>query len=331
MRKLLGVVVGLVALLVIALPSVLIFVMGIQKSTVSEQRGVTKVEGVTINVYLHEKDKIEAMELEEYVKGVVCAEMPAEFETAALEAQAVAARTYAVKNMRSFGGGGVSDHPDADVSTDYTKNQAWLSQVTLKERWGKKYEEYYKRISQAVDATHGQILVYEDKPISAMFHSTSGGRTASAKEVWGYDYPYLQSVECKWDEKSPRYSDSKSIALSDIESVLGPEAGVMAAVQNGDQSIAKVLSLTESGRVNEVRIGSKNFKGQELRNLLGLRSENFTVELQGDKLLFKTIGYGHGVGMSQYGANGMAKLGKSYKDILLYFYTGVKLKNIYES
>jgi stage II sporulation protein D len=330
-RKLLGVVVGLVALLVIVLPSVLIFVMGISKSTVTQQRSVAKLESVMINVYLHEKDKVETMSLEEYIKGVVGAEMPAEFEPAALEAQAVAARTYAVKSMRSFGGGGVSDHPDADVSTDFTKNQAWLSEAVLKERWGKKYEEYSKRISEAVDATHGQILVYEDKPISAVFHSTSGGRTASAKEVWGYDYPYLQSVECKWDEKSPRYSDSKSIALSDIESILGPEAGVMAAVQSGDQSITKVISLTESGRVNEIRIGSKTFKGQEVRTLLGLRSENFTVALQGDQLVFKTLGYGHGVGMSQYGANGMAKLGKSYKDILLYFYTGVKLKNIYEA
>ncbi len=328
-RKPLGIVMGLVALLVIALPSVLIFVMGISKSTVSEQRNVAKLESMTINVYLQEKDKVEAMPLEDYIKGVVGAEMPAEFEPAALEAQAVAARTYAVKSMRSFGGGGVSDHPDADVSTDFTKNQAWLSQDVLKERWGKKYEAYNKRISEAVDATYGQILVYEDKPISSVFHSTSGGRTASAKEVWGYDYPYLQSVECKWDEKSPRYSDSKSIALPDIESILGPEAGVMAAVQSGDQSITKVLSLTESGRVNEIRIGSKTFKGQEVRNLLGLRSENFTVALQGDQLVFKTLGYGHGVGMSQYGANGMAKLGKSYKDILLYFYTGVKLKNIY--
>lgn len=319
---------GLVALLVIGIPSVMMLIMGVQKSD-TEGQGSGKLESMMIHVYLHEKDTVETMSLEEYVKGVLGAEMPAEFEEAALEAQAVAARTYAVKNMRKFGGGGVSDHPDADVSTDYTKNQAWLSQSALKERWGRKYEAYWKKISKAVEATQGQILVYEDKPIHALFHSTSAGRTASAKEVWGYDYPYLQSVECKWDEKSPRYSDTKSIALSEIETILGADAGVVAAVQSGDQSITKVLSLTESGRVKEIRIGSKTFKGQEVRNLLGLRSENFTVALQGDKLVFKTLGYGHGVGLCQYGANGMAKLGKSYKDILLHFYTGVSFKNIY--
>lgn len=289
----------------------------------------SKAENLLIHVYLHEEDKVETMPLEEYVKGVLGAEMPAGFEAAALEAQAVAARTYAVKNMRVFGGSGVSDHPDADVSTDFTKNQAWLDTKILKERWGKKYAEYWQKISKAVDLTHGQILTYEDKPISALFHSTSAGRTASAKEVWGYDFPYLQSVECKWDEASPRYRDTKEISLAELEAALGADAGVMAAMQSGDGGIAKVISLTESGRVKEARIGSKNFTGQELRQLLGLRSENFTTSQKGDKLIFKTLGYGHGVGLCQYGANGMAKSGDDYQAILKHYYTGVALKNIY--
>lgn len=331
MNKLVAATIGLVIFMVIVIPGVIVMLMGIGQSAGGGGKMASKAENLMIHVYLHEQDKVETMPLEQYVKGVLGAEMPAGFEAAALEAQAVAARTYAVKNMRVFGGGGVSDHPDADVSTDFTKNQAWLDTKTLKERWGAKYTEYWQKISKAVDRTQGQILTYEDKPISALFHSTSAGRTASAKEVWGYDFPYLQSVECKWDEASPRYRDTKEISLSELETTLGADAGVMSAMQSGDGSIAKVLSLTESGRVKEVRIGSKNFTGQELRQLLGLRSENFTTSQDGNKLIFKTLGYGHGVGLCQYGANGMAKSGDDYQSILKHYYTDVALKNIYGS
>jgi len=291
-----------------------------------------KNEDVAIHVYMHEQDKIVAMSLEEYIKGVVAAEMPAEFEPEALKAQAVAARTYAVKHMIVFGGSGLADRPGADVSTDHKQSQAWLDETKLKARWGPfNYDRYWDKINKAVEETRGEIVTYNGEPINALFHSTSGERTASAKEVWGFDYPYLQSVACTWDQKSPRYADTKEIALAEIEQRLGADAGVLAAAQNGDNSVVRIMSHTDSGRVDTVRIGSKNFSGLAVREKLELRSANFTAELKGDKLIFKTIGYGHGVGLCQYGANGMAKEGKEYRQILTYYYTGVAIKNIFGS
>ncbi len=328
MKKILAFVVTLVIIMVIIIPAI---VIGLNPSNRGDRSANQKVnqEDVTIHVYLADQDRIVTMSLEEYVKGVVAAEMPAEFEPEALKAQALAARTYAVKNMVAFGGSGLPDKPGADVSSDHRQSQAWQDEIKLKARWGPfNYERYWSKISKAVDETRGEIIVYQDEPINALFHSTSGERTASAKEVWGFDYPYLQSVACQWDQKSPRYSDTKEFALSEIEQRLGADAGVVAAVQNGDNSVLKVLNLTDSGRVDQVRIGSKTMTGAAMREKLELRSTNFTAELKGDKLVFKTVGYGHGVGLCQYGANGLAKEGKDYRKIITYYYTGVTIKNI---
>ena len=329
MNKLLVGAIGLVAFMVILVPGIVIALIGGLKN--GGEISTAKLESVMINVYLHDQDKIVAMPLEEYVKGVVAAEMPAEFDIEALKAQAVAARTYAVKNMRSFGGEGFKEKADADVSTDFAKSQAWVSSKVLEERWGGKFAQYWDKISKAVDGTHGQIAVYQDQPISAVFHSTSGGKTASAKEIWGTDFPYLQSVDCKWDKDSPRYQEKKEFAMDSLGKLLGDDTQVVAALQNGNTDAAKVLSYTESGRVKEIKIGSKTFSGSELRSLLGLRSDNFKASVENDKIIFETIGYGHGVGLCQYGANGMAKEGSKYQEILKHYYTGIELKNIYGS
>lgn len=330
MKKLLAVTALLVILLVIIIPAL---VVRLDFTGPAPNRGnsVFKSEDVPIRVYMPETDKIVEMNLEDYIKGVVAAEMPAEFELEALKAQAVAARTVAVKNMVSFGGSGLPGHPGADVSADFKQSQAWLSETKLKERWGANYGRYWTRVSQAVEQTGGQIITYSGEPINAVFHSTSGERTASAQEVWGFDYPYLQSVACKWDQQSPRYSDTKAIPLAEIEQRLGPDAGVMAAAQNGSGAVARIIDLTGSGRVDKIRIGSKVLSGIALREKLELRSANFTVEQSGDKMIFKTIGYGHGVGLCQYGANGMAKEGRDYRQIVTYYYTGVTLRNIFGS
>lgn len=330
MRQLIAGTVLLVIFVVLIVPALVVRGLGMFDSPPIAKSGVPG-KNVTIRVYMHEQNKIVEMNLEEYVKGVVAAEMPAEFEPDALKAQAVAARTYAVKNMTLFGGSGLSGNPGADVSSDYKTSQAWLNAAALKQRWGQeKYDYYWQKVSQAVDGTRGIIATYQGEPINAVFHSTSGDRTASAKEVWGFDYPYLQSVPCKWDQKSPRYADSKEITLSELEQRLGSDAGVVSAVQNGSASAAQVLERTESGRVDKVRIGSKTFSGQEVRDKLELRSTNFNVEIGSDKMVFKTQGNGHGVGLCQYGANGMAKEGRDFRQILTYYYVGAGLKNIYE-
>lgn len=328
MRRLLAAAVGILVFSIIVLPSLISGIGGRGGDQMKTKSG--KLESATIHVYLHEENKIVAMPLEEYVEGVVSAEMPAEFQMAALEAQAVAARTYAIGHMRTFGGKGVDEHPEADVSTDHTKYQAWVGPEVLKQRWGAKTSYYQKKIKQAVEKTRGLVLLYDAKPIHAVFHSTSGTRTASAKEVWGFDYPYLQSVECKWDQASPRFREDKAVALSDLAGIFGADADVVAVATSGGAGI-QIIALSDSGRVKEMKIGTKSFTGQEVRNLLGLKSEKFTTEVKDGRLIFHTEGYGHGVGLCQYGANGMAKEGRTFQDILQYYYSGVEIKNIYDS
>lgn len=333
MRKLAVLIISLVLMTVIVIPTIIVgSITSPEAVKTSKEAKMHKGEDIPIKVYMHELDKIMEMSLEDYVKGVVAAEMPAEFDPEALKAQAVAARTYAVKNMVFFGGAGLTDKPGVDVSTDFRTSQAWLSEGQAKQRWGPfKGDSYWKKISQAVDDTRGLIATYNGEAINAVFHSTSGDKTASALEVWGFDYPYLKSVACSWDQKSPRYQDSREITFAELEQRLGTEAGVLAAAQSGSGAVAQVIDRTGSGRVDKIRIGSKTFSGVSVREKLELRSTNFHIETKGDKMIFKTQGYGHGVGLCQYGANGMAKEGRDYRQILTYYYTGIALKNIHGS
>lgn len=298
----------------------------------SPSRPTSTGDGLMIKVFVHEQNQIVEMNLEEYIKGVVAAEMPAEFDLEALKAQAVAARTYAARNMRIHGGTGSVQHPGADVSTDPREGQAWVSEQALKNKWGEvRFNRYWTKMTRAVEETRGMVLIYNGEMINALFHSTSGGQTEDPGEVWGQSIPYLKSVACPWDQNSPRYKGQKDFSISDLENILGPDAGVVTAAQNGKSELAQVVEKTVSGRVKKIRIGSKVFEATAVREKLGLQSTNFTWSVDGDKIHFETTGYGHGVGMSQYGANGMAKEGRSYKDILQYFYQGVQLANVYGS
>ncbi len=330
MKKVLALTVLLVIVAVIVVPAVVLY--GLGGPAGPRPAAVRKGEDVPIRVYLHEQDRIVEMSLEDYVKGMVAAEMPAEFDLEALKAQAVAGRTYAVKQMVLFGGSGLAGRPGADVSTDPAQSQAWLNTLQLRDRWGPfNFDRYWDKIGRAVDETRGLIATYNGEPINAVFHSTSGERTAAAKEVWGFDYPYLQSVACSWDKKSPRYSDSKEYSFSELEQRLGADAGVVAAAAQGGGAVAQIIDRTESGRVSTARVGSKTFSGLDLRQKLELRSSNFVLETRDGKVVFKTTGYGHGVGLCQYGANGMAKEGKDFRAILTYYYTGIKIASIHES
>jgi stage II sporulation protein D len=257
-----------VAVIVIFIP--MLVVLSLRGPGDYASRGVKpKEESVKIKVYLHEEDRIVDMDLEEYVKGVVAAEMPAEFHVEALKAQAVAARTFAVKNMSAFGGSGYADKPGADITTDFrqAQGQAWIGQEKMKLRWGVAgYQKYWPKINQAVDGTRSMVATFQGQPINAVFHSTSGEKTASAKEVWGYDFPYLRSVACTWDQQSPRYLDVKTYSLDELDKRLGTDVKT-AAVSTGGQ-VAQVLDKTESGRVESVRIGGSVFAGQQIREKL---------------------------------------------------------------
>lgn len=277
-----------------------------------------------VRLYLVEEKRTITLELEEYIKGVVAAEMLANFHPEALKAQAVAARTMTVRRLKRFGGSGYPGVPGADLSNDVNDSQAWLSKKQLIAKWGLwAYQRNWKKISEAVESTAGLVIVYEGRPIDALYHSTSGPRTANAEEVWSALVPYLKSVPCSFCHHSPRYQQEKAFSSTEFLSALGL-SGLLAT---GDLSL-RILDRTASGRVKTVQIGTYQYTATEIRSRLGLASTNFTVHLRDGKLIFATIGYGHGVGLCQYGADGMAKEGWTFLEILQHFYQAVEIRKL---
>ena len=242
-------------------------------------------------------------ELEEYVAGVVAAEMPAAFPEEALKAQAVAARTYQVRQMQAAGSSAVL----------YDVGQAYLSEAAQKEKWGESYGLYAGKIRSAVRATAGEIMTYDGEPILAAFHAQSGGKTEDAENVWNAAVPYLKSVDSKEDRQAPNNETTVTIAAKTLAEKLGV----------AKDAAVSVKKRTEAGYVAEVRAGDKTFSGREIREKLGLRSANFTIAKNGENYLFTVHGYGHGAGMSQYGASFLAEQGKDYHEILRHYYTDI--------
>ncbi|KPL59350.1 stage II sporulation protein D [Rossellomorea vietnamensis] len=271
-------------------------------------------DSVEVAVYRSSQDLIEKLPLEQYVVGVVAGEMPADFEKEALKAQALAARTYMVNQL-------MSEDPSvpkgADV-TDTVSHQVYKNQKELATLWGSDYDWKIKKISEAVLETKGKVLTYDDKPITAAFFSTSNGYTENSEAYWTDDIPYLRSVESPWDKASPKFEDQKIIPINEFKQKLG-------VTLPKDGSVGTITSRTEGKRVAKVEINGKEFTGREIRDKLGLRSSDFTWYLKDDHIVIATKGFGHGVGMSQYGANGMAKEGKNYKDIVTHYYKDVKI------
>ena len=262
-----------------------------------------------------------SLPMEEYIKGVVAAEMPASFEVEALKAQAVAARTYTVNHM---GEGTHEGHPNADACTDFTHCKAYKSEAEAKADWGKDGDKYWTKISSAVDETAGEIVVYEEAPIDAVFHAAAAGRTADAEDVWGAKIPYLQSVQSGGEEEMNDYETSVSLPFAEFCRILKeahPEIGISEPTQIGEPIVGS------GGYVKSVEIGGVSVKGTELRTLFSLRSTAFTISTTEDTVTFSVTGYGHGVGLSQYGANAMAKNGADYKKILATYYTGTTVEH----
>ena len=270
---------------------------------------------VEVAVYRSALSKTEKLPMDEYLIGVVAAEMPAEFELEALKAQALSARTYYVKQMMSPNKVGV---PEGAQLNDTTIHQVFKNKEELKKQWGVDYKWKIKKITEAVKATDGQVLTYDGAPITATFFSTSNGFTENSEEYWANSFPYLRSVESPWDLKSPKFSDQLVISVRDFEAKLGVKLP-------NSTTIGKIVSRTAGNRVGKIDIGGKVLTGKEVREKLELRSSDFTWILKGNNVVISTKGFGHGVGMSQYGANGMATEGKTYKDIVQHYYKGVEI------
>lgn len=259
------------------------------------------------------------MTMKDYLWGVVAAEMPAEFEPDALRAQAVAARTYTLYQM---------NHPsgahEADVCTDYTCCQAWLSWEDRGEKWMEsEVDAMTEKIAQAVADTDGVVVCYGGEPIDAVFHAISAAQTRSSLEVWGADVPYLQSVDSPEGEEVPNYYSTVTVTLQEFREAL-PELDL-----SGDPSgWIGDTRYDEGGLPVSVDIGGQSVATTVLRSRFGLRSSCVTLEAGSDGVTFYVTGYGHGVGMSQYGANALAQQGYSWQDILTWYYSGVTLENL---
>ncbi len=254
----------------------------------------------------------QSMELEVYLVGVVLAEMPASFELEALKAQAVAARTYTIKHCSQD-----ARHGSNTICTDHTCCQAYIDPrdyVSGGGRWSS-----VERVQQAVYDTAGQVLMYGDALIMATYFSCAGGVTEDAAAVWGQDFPYLQSVTSPGEEDTVFFTDSKSFTAEQLQVALGASLTGPVGTWFGE------VTYTDGGGVNTMLIGGISYRGTTLRTLLGLRSTAFTVSVADDTVTFHTRGYGHRVGMSQYGANAMAKAGKTYQQILTHYYLGTEV------
>lgn len=262
---------------------------------------------------------IEVLPLETYLTGVVISEMPASFEMDALKAQAVAARTFTMRQLEQ------GKHDDCDLCSDSRCCQAWTGTENIRKKLGDSYELYWRKVETAVSETNGEVLCYDGKLIEAVYFSCSGGVTEDAVAVWGGDVPYLKSVESPGEENAGPFSSTVTVPVPEFRQKIlksNPDA-------NLDDTAAGWFDHVErssGGGVITIRIGGVLFTGTQIRNLFGLRSTNFEVSVTEDGIRFSVRGYGHRVGMSQYGANAMAKAGSDYREILTHYYTGVEIE-----
>lgn len=264
---------------------------------------------------------LRSMDMETYLLGVVRAEMPASFEEEALKAQAVAARTYVLHKIAA---GGSPNHPQADACDDITCCQAYKSEEAAAEDWGADAAVYEEKIRRAVTETDGVCILYEGAPVLAVFHSSSAGTTQDAQSVWSASLPYLQSVETpEGEETVPNYRSTASFSSAQLRKRLLdalPEASLTGSPSNWFTNIRQ----QPNGTVTSLSVGGVEVGGNRLRTILELRSACFTISFDGDQVTFSVTGYGHGVGMSQYGANVLAADGMTYQEILAWYYTGTE-------
>ena len=246
------------------------------------------------------------LNMTDYLIGVVSSEMPASFNLEALKAQSVLARTYALKAKQT-----------GKKLTDTVSTQSYIDIDQMKNKWGNSFNTYYNKIKNAVENTNGEYLSYNGNYIEALYHSTNNGKTESSLDVFGNYYPYLISVSSEYDKNASSYLRTINMSLDTISNKLG--------LSLNNDSVISILSYTDGGNIKEININGNNFSGKKVRELLGLRSADFDISISDNNANITTRGYGHGVGMSQYGANEMANAGYSYKDILSHYYPGTTL------
>ena len=286
-------------------------------------------KGPNIRVLITKKNEIETMNLEEYITGVICAEMPAEYNIEALKSQAVAARTYAASHMELFGGKQYNAARNADVS-DTVDCQVYMNKQDRLKAWPEKSgAKYWNKITQAVAETSGQIIVYDGDVIKEPFYfAISSGKTENSEEVFSSSEPYLKSVDSPGETSALKYKTTINISNKETVYKLNcalPSSGIVLSKLKNQVIIE---SRSSAGSVKVIKVGGITISGQQFRRILGLNSANFTIKFNAKNTSIVCLGYGHDVGMSQWGANVMAKSGKKYDQILLHYYSGTALEKL---
>lgn len=284
---------------------------------VEENKQNTPSTSVTAELYVCSTGEIKQLELEEYVCCVLLAEVPYSYEYEALRAMAVAVRTYCLRRIE--GENDYTKHFSADLCDDYTHCLGYVSLDEAKIRWGEdNADEYYAAVKKAVDSTVGEVLYYDSELIDAVFHSNSYNYTESAKNIWGYDVPYLTSVTTYENAEI-----SKKVYSKDELIVMLENAGISVNKDIGPDEMIEGVTKNKSGRVENIALCGKSITGRRTREIFGTRSTCFDLEFDGEYFVFTSRGSGHGVGLSQFGCEQMAEEGADYKEILSHYYTGI--------
>ncbi len=290
-----------------------------------EETGIRSHEEKTafISVMSSSTGKISRVGMREYIIGSIASEIPASYHTEAVKAQAVASYTYAKKTIEQNEKHKDSELKNADITDSPETHQGYINEKQRKEKWGDKFDEYEKKIEDAVDEVFGEFLVCKGETVLAVYHSISAGSTQSAEDMWGSEIPYLVSVESPGDRLSPDYKEKKSFSESEFRKL----AEACDAKLSGDaKNWTGKCKKTDSGYVTSVILGKNEISASKIRDIFGLRSLCFDIEYDDDKFVITCYGYGHGVGMSQYGADYMARQGSTYKEILMHYYPGTTLE-----
>lgn len=271
----------------------------------------------TVKIMSANSKNITETTLDEYLLGVVASEMNAMYSEEAIKAQIIASHTlleYTKQHKPENLG-------DADITDSSATHQGYLAVDGQKEKWGDNYDEYSQKVMKCIEEVKDIIIYYDNRPIFAAFHAINNGRTERASDVWGGEYPYLISVPSDGDKLSPVYLSQVSFSKEDFEIKLDGQTEIPDSLND----VIGEISRTETGMVKEITVGGKVFKGTEIRKIFSLRSSTFDCECDDNEIIFTVRGYGHGVGMSQYGAEYMAQQGADYKDILTHYYSGVEI------
>ncbi len=268
----------------------------------------------TIRVLITEENKVECLKITDYIFGVVAAEMPAEYSEEALKAQAVAAYTYALYKQKE------NANKDYDITDSPDTAQHYITKEKAKEKWGEKADFYIEKLEGCVEKVAGEYVAYNSEPILALYYAISAGKTENVKDVFGIDLPYLVSVESSFDTEANGYQSTLELTPEEFAEAIKNEVELSGEPENWLGEIKE----RENGYVETIKIGEKEFKGTEIRKIFSLRSANFDIAFS-DKFKFTVFGYGHGVGLSQTGAEGLAKQGKTYKEILNHYYINCEI------